>query len=118
MMALPILFSACKKKGSEPSPVILDTYYEQTPENGRSSITFYSNFTFVVEDLRVSSGPLRYTYKYKIKDGKMEITPPPVDSYHHPNPLDYNISDGVLTITNFRPHLWSERIETLTFKKR
>lgn len=116
LMALPLLFLACKKGGG-PLPIFPATYYEQNPQNGRSSITFHANSTFTVQDLRVSSGPLKFEYKYKIKDGKMEVTPPPIDSYHVPNPLYYNFSDGVLTITNFRPHLWSEKIELLTFKK-
>lgn len=120
LMALPLVFFACNKKGeSEGSPFIIlsETYYEQSPVNGRSSITFHPDFTFTVEDLRVSSGPLKFEYKYKLKDGKMIITPPAVDSYWHPNPVDYKIKDGVLTIINFRPHLWSETVEQLTFKK-
>lgn len=116
LMALPLLFLSCKK-GGNPLPIFPETYYEQSPQNGRSSITFHANSTFTVTDLRLSSGPLRFEYKYKIKDGKMEITPPPVDSYWHPNPLYYDFKDGLLTITNFRPALWTEKVELVTFKK-
>lgn len=120
LMALPLVFSACNKKGESggsPFPIYSETYYEQSPVNGRSSITFHSNYTFTVSNLQVSSGPVKFEYQYKLKDGKMIITPPPYDSYWHPNPVEYKITQGVLTITNFRPHLWSESVELLTFKK-
>ncbi|MGN6420384.1 MAG: hypothetical protein ACTHMC_22945 [Pseudobacter sp.] len=119
LMAFPLVFCACKKGegGGSPFPIFSETYYEQSPVNGRSSITFHSNFAFTVKDLRVSSGPVKFEYTYKLKDGKMIITPPGYDSYWHPNPVEYNIKDGVLTIINFRPHLWGEQTEQLTFKK-
>lgn len=113
---LPFLIVGCRKN-KKPSPLPAVTYIEKSPQQGRSSITFNHDFTLTVQDLRITP-PARFEYKYRLEDGKMIVTPPPIDSYVPNNPVSYELStSGELRIDPFRPPLWTEKVAYYIFTK-
>lgn len=116
LILAPLLLSGCKKKTSPP---LTGTFYEVTPLNGGSSITFHDDFSFTIQNLRVSSIAL-IEYKYKVDqfDSRLIMTPPFYDSYVNPGPIGYRFtSPDTLVIDNFRPNLWGQAT-TITLKRK
>ncbi|MBO9633050.1 MAG: hypothetical protein J7578_08010 [Chitinophagaceae bacterium] len=114
LLLAPMMLFGCTKKSSPP---LLGKFYEVTPLNGGSSITFHDDYSFTIQDLRVSSQSF-VEYKYRVDfDSRLIMTPPTHESYASPGPVGFRFTaPDTLVFDNFRPHLWGQ-VSTITFKR-
>lgn len=113
----PLLLLGCKK--NKITPPLEGQFYEVAPVNGGSTITFHNDFSFTLQNLRISSiGIIEYKYTVSTLDSRLNMIPPAYDSYPNPGPVSYRyISPNELQIDNFRPNLWGQTT-TITFKRK